>query len=182
MHPEDVAAIDAMVSEIKSKRKRLDYRHMAKHVNLLKEKHVGRYPDKVMLSRKRLEMYSYFSAETLEYALRMFLESDYNIKRIAKSCVLNDEDYRFIESMDVGRDVGTVWSPDGSKRASSIIEVVMKPMPYGMRNRVTGMPFRIIEFRLIVDDVPERNRTGQRKKKEAVPEPEGVWTQLSMFG
>lgn len=174
--------VDQMYEELKNKLPNLTYETLNRQMGvLIAKKHIGLdITLEELEERKNKNRFSFFSEKEVELAIKSFFADAYTLKRIARECVELDEDDKFCESMETGRLLGRFFAGDGRFQDTSILEVVMKVLPWGKRNPVTGLPFDVTEFRLVRDE--ERKWSGE-KKREEVCEPEFgfSWTQLSLF-
>lgn len=143
----DRQAVKAMTFEIASKAQSMYYSELAMKGDEL-SKHVARTKDSLSEERKRKDRYSFYSEKELCVALYLFFSDSYTVKRIAKNCYYKDEDEKFVESMDLELPLGIVGSSN-SIEETSVVEAVMKIRNPEERNPVTGMPFDLVEFRLI---------------------------------
>ena len=99
--------------------------------------------------RQKKDRFFFTSDNEVGYALYTFFANIYNAKHIAKNVYLRCEDEKFTEQFDAGIPLGTVMLPNGSVATSSMIEIVLKVRNTEQRNPNFGMPFDIVELRLI---------------------------------
>lgn len=126
----------------------------------LSTKHTGNSISKEEREKRKIfDCFSFFSLKNVDIALNEFFGCTYNLKRVARECVLLDEGDKFTESLDVGVPLGILYNSRGEFRETSIIELTLKVRAWGSRNSATHLPFDIVSFRLIADDM------GQWKKK-----------------
>ena len=108
--------------------------------------------------------YFFNSMKEAEEALQEFFQNDYNIRAISKDCVMSDEEDEFTEEMGFERGLGKVETKDGLK-TSSIVSITCKNLPWWERDPQTGLPFKVISYKLVVDQE-------QEEEQEPAKEPE----------
>lgn len=106
-------------------------------------------------NRMKAERFTFFNRDTVSLALREMFTDPYVIKKIAKNCCILEADERFTEEYDVEIPLGKCMLEDKSLVVTSIVQAVIKVRDYDDRNDDTGLPFDIIKFRLIPDDISE---------------------------
>ena len=154
----------------------------------LSGKHLGySISEEERKKRKLFNCFSFFSKKEIDKALDEFFGCPYNLKRVARECVMLDEDDLFTESMDVGEPLGIIYDSKGNYTETSIIEVKLRVREWGTRHPVTKLPFDFMTFRLITDDLgqwekPEPVRTKIRKSNnENIVIDDNSYYQISIF-
>lgn len=144
----DKTAVKELRFEIESKAQSMCYSSVVprgKEPN----KHIGRTASELRGERKKKDRFSFYSEKELCVALYLFFCDSYTVKRIAKNCYFKDEDDKFTESMDLELPLGIVENEKKEMEETSVVEAVLKVRNSEERDAVTGMPFDLMEFRLV---------------------------------
>lgn len=117
-------------------------------------------PKRIPVADQKNHMWAFYGEKELSVALYMFFASRYNAKMIARKCYQGDEDDIIRETMDLyDFSVGRVKCPDGTSKESRLVEAKMKILnflpPDGERDPITHMPFELMGFRLVSDDMAD---------------------------
>lgn len=118
-------------------------------------------PKRISVEDKKNNTYAFYGEKELSLSLYLFFASRYTSKVIAKKCYQGDEDDIIRETMDLyDFPVGRVRLKDGTSKESRIVEAKMKILdlwpPNNKRDPRTHMPFELMRFRIVLDDMDER--------------------------
>ena len=97
--------------------------------------------------------YAFEKAELVDAVLYAFFSSEYAAKRLARICFDKDEDDVFFEEFDADFPLGMVKTQSGEVKTTSIVCFKFENLAMGKKNKVTGLPFKISEIRLVEDDL-----------------------------
>lgn len=175
--------IDVAYQQISEATKSLTPVILNKQMNLsLSKKHIGcEYSVEELNERKPKERYSFYSFTEVRVALQEFFGSTYNLKRVAKQSTMLDEGDKFSESIDCGIKLGVFYdTTNNATMETSILEVTMKVRAWGNLNKITGLPFDIVGFRLQADEEGQWVREIE-PAKEVEEEKWNDWKQMNIF-
>lgn len=129
-------------------------------------------PKRIPITDQKNHMYAFYGEKELSLALYLFFASRYNAKVIAKKCYQGDEDDIIRETMDCyDFPVGRIKCKDGTSKESRLVEAKMKILnlwpPDNGRDPDTHMPFELMGFRIVSDDVEDPDMTAEEARSLA---------------
>lgn len=131
-----------MYSELKRKAPEITFSKL--NLPNFEKEHIGR--------RTGMEEGDFYfnSKKEVDETVAELFKNDYNLHLMSRKSVLLDEDETFEEEIPMEKDLGMVKTEKGFK-PSSIVSVVCKVLPWWERDKTSGLPFKVISFKLVLD-------------------------------
>ena len=103
-------------------------------------------------ARKEIKEGDFFfnSKKEVEDTVSELFLNEYNLHLMSHKSVLLDEDEEFEEEIPMDEPLGKVKS-DGKLKPSSVVAIRCKVLPWWERDPKSGLPFKVMEFRLVLE-------------------------------